>query len=107
MDCEQLLAYRSSELRHHVPGLEFQHLEKDLAGQGVSVGMQPRRRQTDQHIAGLDSRSIHDLSAIDDPDNETGGRDRHEVGAGAQGRAVAGLYATNRHNRVTTPTATV
>ena len=53
---EQRLADRLAELGNVAVVTSSQHVERDLARQRVAVGVQARRRQRDQDVAGLDRR---------------------------------------------------
>ena len=53
-------------------GLVARDLEKELSGQGVTVGVQAGGGQPDEHVAGLDADAGDDLVAVNCADNEAG-----------------------------------
>ncbi len=55
---------------HPVLELELHGLEKDPSRERVAIGVQARRGQAEEHVAGAHARPVEDLPAIDDPDDE-------------------------------------
>ena len=68
---EQLLTEGAAELRD-VPVQAPSRLGDDVADQGVSVGVDARRRQTDEHVPGADLLGAEQLRGFDDTGGGTG-----------------------------------
>jgi hypothetical protein len=67
---EQLLTDRCVDLLDATFDGELCDLEEDLPGQRVPVGVQPGRRQPDQHVPGTDRRPVQNVAAIDQTDDK-------------------------------------
>ncbi len=69
---QQRLAHRGAQFVDAVVDLEPPTSKKDLARQRVAVGVKPRARQPDEHVALFHLGSIEDDLAVDHADDETG-----------------------------------
>ena len=72
MSFEQSFAHRLSQFVDVGIGCVAADLEKEFAGEGITVGLKTGRWNAEDDIARCDRFAVDDLWFIDDADDETG-----------------------------------